>query len=344
MSRLVVFALGGVFGAIALYLLAPRVAAVVERYEAPAIAAVATEVQEATPVADAPAPGVAVTADTPATTSEPTAPATASTPTPPAPANELAPPAALADTQGASPADTDAELEIAPTSEPAPATAAPAPAGTPAIPAAESTVTTGSDATTPVAEATVAAPAPAPKSTPADPPTPEAAAKDVVGVPTAIPTSLLIPVKDAKAESLIDTFTEARGGGSRPHDAIDIMAPAGTPVLAVDDGKIVKLFLSQGGGGITVYQFDPTEKFAYYYAHLERYADGLAEGQSVKRGDVIGYVGSTGNANPAAPHLHFAVVVLGPEKRWWEGTAINPYPILIGATKDAAKAEVATNQ
>ena len=105
------------------------------------------------------------------------------------------------------------------------------------------------------------------------------------------------------------------------------MAPRGTPVLAVDDGRIVKLFDSKPGG-TTVYQFDPSEKFAYYYAHLDRYAAGLAEGQQVKRGDVIAYVGSSGNANPAAPHLHFSVFVLGAEKQWWKGTAIDPYPLL----------------
>ena len=118
------------------------------------------------------------------------------------------------------------------------------------------------------------------------------------------------------------------GGGARAHDAIDIMAPAGTPVTAVADGRIVKLFLSERGG-ITAYQFDASERFVYYYAHLQAYAPGLAEGQLVHRGDPIGLVGSTGNANPAAPHLHFAVAVLGPEKHWWQAKAINPYPLLI---------------
>ena len=105
------------------------------------------------------------------------------------------------------------------------------------------------------------------------------------------------------------------------------MAPTGTPVIAVSDGKVVKLFKSVPGG-LTVYQFDPTEKFAYYYAHLDRYASGVVEGRELKRGDPVGYVGHSGNASPAAPHLHFAIFVLGPEKRWWEGTAINPYPLL----------------
>lgn len=129
------------------------------------------------------------------------------------------------------------------------------------------------------------------------------------------------------ADQLSDSFADGRGG-SRVHEAIDIMAPAGTPVVAAADGRIVKLFTSVPGG-LTIYQFDPGETLAYYYAHLQRYADGLVEGQEVKRGDVIGYVGSTGNADPAAPHLHFAIFMLGPEKHWWQGTAVNPYPLLV---------------
>jgi len=144
--------------------------------------------------------------------------------------------------------------------------------------------------------------------------------------PVDAPHHLIIPVSGVKAKELSDTFTDSRGAG-RVHDAIDIMAERGTPVIAVDDGTIVKLFHSVPGG-LTIYQFDPEEKYAYYYAHLDRYAAGLMEGREVKRGDVIGYVGSTGNASPQAPHLHFAIFVLGPEKRWWKGTAINPYPVL----------------
>jgi murein DD-endopeptidase MepM/ murein hydrolase activator NlpD len=105
------------------------------------------------------------------------------------------------------------------------------------------------------------------------------------------------------------------------------MAPAGTPVLAVEDGTVEKLFTSEAGG-LTVYQFDPSRSVAYYYAHLQRYADGLADGVRVTRGQVIGYVGSTGNARADAPHLHFAIFVLGPEKRWWQGTAIDPTLVL----------------
>jgi len=130
------------------------------------------------------------------------------------------------------------------------------------------------------------------------------------------------------ASQLFDTFTQSRAAG-RPHEAIDIMAPRGTPVMAVADGKVEKLFLSKPGG-LTVYPFDTAEKLAYYYAHLDRYAAGLAEGQALKRGELVGYVGSSGNADPAHPHLHFAIFELGPEKHWWEGRALNPYPLLAG--------------
>ena len=147
--------------------------------------------------------------------------------------------------------------------------------------------------------------------------------------PTDALANLLLPVQGIAVSSLSDTFTDARGEG-RVHDAIDIMAARGTPVLATNDGQMVKLFTSVRGG-LTLYQFDPGRTHAYYYAHLDRYADGVAEGKSVHRGDVIGYVGSTGNASPDGPHLHFAIFVLGPEKRWWEGQAINPYPLLRSA-------------
>lgn len=143
-----------------------------------------------------------------------------------------------------------------------------------------------------------------------------------------IASSLLIPVQGVSAAQLTDTFTDARSGG-RVHDAIDIMAPAGTPVLAADNGTIVKLFDSKLGG-ITLYQFDEKGEVAYYYAHLQSYAPNVTENMKVKKGDVIGYVGSTGNASATAPHLHFAVMVLGPEKDWWKGVAINPYPLLGG--------------
>jgi murein DD-endopeptidase MepM/ murein hydrolase activator NlpD len=152
------------------------------------------------------------------------------------------------------------------------------------------------------------------------------AAVPAASVAAAPGDKLLVPVEGIKAAQLSDNFDQPRGT-ERHHEALDIMAPTGTKVIAVADGKVVKLFNSKPGG-LTVYQFDPTEKYAYYYAHLDRYADGLKEGAPIKRGELIGYVGSTGNANPAAPHLHFAVVALTPEKQWWKGTPINPFPMM----------------
>jgi len=137
---------------------------------------------------------------------------------------------------------------------------------------------------------------------------------------------LLIPVEGISAGALQDTFNDARAIGRR-HDAIDIMAPRGTPVRAVEDGTIAKLFTSKAGG-LTIYQFDPTQTFSYYYAHLDRYAAGLAEHQDVRRGQLLGYVGSTGNASEDAPHLHFAIARLDTDHSWWKGDPINPYPLL----------------
>ena len=136
---------------------------------------------------------------------------------------------------------------------------------------------------------------------------------------------LLLPVVGVRPEQLTRQFNDPRGG--RRHEAIDILAPRGTPVLAVEDGRVARLFVSRAGG-ITIYQFDPTEQFCYYYAHLDRYADGLREKDQVRRGQVIGYVGTTGNAPPNTPHLHFAIFRLNAEKRWWEGTPIDPYDLL----------------
>ena len=143
---------------------------------------------------------------------------------------------------------------------------------------------------------------------------------------------LLMPVQGVAPADLRDTFNEGRDAGARPHEALDVMAPRGTPVLAADEGRLVKLFTSVPGG-LTVYQFDPSGRYAYYYAHLDRYADGLREGMTLQRGQPIGYVGSTGNASPDAPHLHFAIFRLGPERQWWKGTAVNPYPLLARAQR-----------
>ena len=138
--------------------------------------------------------------------------------------------------------------------------------------------------------------------------------------------NLEIPVRGVKPTDLHDTFNDSRALGRR-HDAIDIMAPRGTEVFAVDAGTIAKLFTSNAGG-LTIYQFDPTQTFSYYYAHLDRYAVGLAEHQPVHRGQLLGYVGSTGNASEDAPHLHFAIARLDTDRSWWKGEPINPYPLL----------------
>jgi murein DD-endopeptidase MepM/ murein hydrolase activator NlpD len=135
----------------------------------------------------------------------------------------------------------------------------------------------------------------------------------------------LVPVEGVRPEALLDHYEQARGG--RKHEAIDIVAARGTRVVAVDDGPVAKLFNSVPGG-LTVYQFDAAGKLSYYYAHLDRYAEGLKEGQVLKRGDLVGYVGSTGNASPETPHLHFAVFRLGPDRKWWQGEPVNPYPAL----------------
>lgn len=141
--------------------------------------------------------------------------------------------------------------------------------------------------------------------------------------------NLLLPVEGVQREQLHDNFDELRGG-SRRHEAIDILAPRDTPVLAVDDGTVAKLFESVGGG-LTIYQFDSDVRYCYYYAHLERYAKGLKEGDPLTRGEVIGYVGTSGNAPRDTPHLHFAIYRLGPDRRWWEGEVLNPFPVLRGA-------------
>jgi murein DD-endopeptidase MepM/ murein hydrolase activator NlpD len=161
-------------------------------------------------------------------------------------------------------------------------------------------------------------PAPAP---PQSEPTPEGAGAN-------IPGSLLIPVAGVRAEELRDTYSEARSEG-RVHNSIDIIAPKGTPVLAAADGRVVKLFQSDKGG-TTIYQRGTDGKTIYYYAHLDRYGDGLAENKEVRRGEVIGYVGDTGNATPGNFHLHFSVWITEDPKRYWDGVNLNPYPLLTG--------------
>ena len=141
---------------------------------------------------------------------------------------------------------------------------------------------------------------------------------------------LTIPVAGVSRASLRDSFNDCRG--VRRHEAIDIAAPLRTPVIAAGDGRVVKLFDSVAGG-LTIYQFDPEDNFAYYYAHLDAYAPGLSESMKLKRGDLLGYVGVTGNAAAGAPHLHFAIFRLGPDKKWWKGEAVNPYLFLNDANR-----------
>jgi murein DD-endopeptidase MepM/ murein hydrolase activator NlpD len=175
------------------------------------------------------------------------------------------------------------------------------------------------------------------------PPGGDAVRRPAAGVPAgqrpalrtaALPTSAIqiqMPVLGVGASELKDTFLESRGGG-RMHGALDILAPRGTPVIASVDGTIRKLFTSRAGG-LTIYQFDVAEERVYYYAHLDRYADGLREGAFVRQGTVIGYVGTSGNAPIGTPHLHFAVEALPPTKEWWKGEPLNPYPLLVQAAR-----------
>jgi len=138
--------------------------------------------------------------------------------------------------------------------------------------------------------------------------------------------ALMLPVKGIDVDDLQESFDDKRGEGRR-HEAIDILAPRNTHVLAVEDGTIARLFTSKAGG-LTVYQFDPASRYAYYYAHLERYASGLTDGARIRRGQLLGYVGTSGNAPPDTPHLHFAIFKLNDKKQWWQGTSIDPFTVL----------------
>lgn len=198
--------------------------------------------------------------------------------------------------------DTQAVAVMQPTAPPA------TPQAAPAVPVADKV--SAPLITSPASAASASKPTPADPSDPSD-------------LSRLRARSLTLPVTGVSAAQLSDTYAQARAAGA-PHEALDIMAPRGTPVLAVEDGRVTKLFLSKPGG-ITLYQFDPDSNYAYYYAHLDRYAEGIVEGASLRKGQVIAYVGSTGNASPDAPHLHFAIFRLGPERQWWRGTPLNPF-------------------
>jgi peptidoglycan LD-endopeptidase LytH len=161
------------------------------------------------------------------------------------------------------------------------------------------------------------------------PPVPSAVTLPLIGAdPLAELRSrhLELPIREAIRGELRDSFDDKRDSTHR-HEAIDILAPRATPVLAVEEGTIARLFESKAGG-TTVYQFDPSTRYVYYYAHLERYADGLHEGHHVQRGQVLGYVGTSGNAPKETPHLHFAIFRLTDKKQWWDGSPIDPYTVL----------------
>ena len=162
-----------------------------------------------------------------------------------------------------------------------------------------------------------------------------------VAAASALASSLVMPVVGVVYSALHDGFTERRSGG-RMHEALDIMAPRGTPVVSAVDGRLLKLHLSKAGG-LMVYAADATDQFILMYAHLDRYADGLVEGAPLHKGQVLGYVGTTGNAPPNAPHLHFAIARGQPSVRWWKGVAVDPYPLLANAPSSVAPAiQVAT--
>lgn len=139
--------------------------------------------------------------------------------------------------------------------------------------------------------------------------------------------NLALPVLGIDRNDLRNDYHDPRPGG-RTHEALDILAPRGTPVVAIDDGTIASLDPSQDGGGIVIYQHDPAGEFAFYYAHLEGYADGLDEGDEIERGQILGYVGTTGNAPPDVPHLHFAIHKTAMGHQWWQGIPLNPFTVL----------------
>jgi murein DD-endopeptidase MepM/ murein hydrolase activator NlpD len=136
---------------------------------------------------------------------------------------------------------------------------------------------------------------------------------------------LAMPLAGVDPNTLTSQFNDARNG--HKHEAVDMLAPRGTPVMAVAEGNVAKLFNSKDGG-LTVYQFDNSQQYAFYYAHLDHYAPNLKEGMLLRKGDTLGYVGTSGDAPKDTPHLHFAVFKLGPEKQWWKGEAIDPLPML----------------
>jgi peptidoglycan LD-endopeptidase LytH len=143
---------------------------------------------------------------------------------------------------------------------------------------------------------------------------------------------LMVPVAGVSPDDVPDTFRAPRGGG-HVHGAVDILAPRGTPVLSADAGRVLRLHRN-GKGGLTIYATDETERFVYYYAHLDRYRDGIGKGTRLARGQVIGYVGTTGDADRREPHLHFQIMVRRPGGGWWNGEPVDPRPFFVSAGRE----------
>lgn len=185
-------------------------------------------------------------------------------------------------------------------------------------------------------EVSVADSASAAADAPRDPPPPAPVTPSDSAAVALGSRRLLVPVVGVEAARILDSFNAPRG--ARTHNALDIMAPRGTPVVSADDGTILRVSQNRAGG-LTVYTTDPTRQIVYYYAHMDRYAPGIAAGQRISRGDTLGFVGTTGNAPRDIPHLHFQMMLMHPEGRYWSGTPVNPLPFLIAASESNAPDE-----
>jgi murein DD-endopeptidase MepM/ murein hydrolase activator NlpD len=177
-----------------------------------------------------------------------------------------------------------------------------------------------------VPSAAAVSPPAAPPAAPAAIAPPPTVGPQATDLPAEVAGRLLVPVQGIRPDQLVDTYNAARSQGRR-HDAIDIMAPRGAPVLATAGGVVLKLFQS-ARGGTALYELAPDQRTIYYYAHLDRYAAGMVEGRALRQGDLVGYVGNTGNAGPNNYHLHFEISTTADPKRYWAGTPQNPYPLL----------------
>jgi murein DD-endopeptidase MepM/ murein hydrolase activator NlpD len=209
---------------------------------------------------------------------------------------------------------------VVPTATP---TLTPTPTPSPS-PTVEPSPSPGESPSPSASPAATQSPSASPSASPSPAPSPSGASQP----PANSNAPLVVPVQGVRPDQLQDTYTQSRSEG-RVHNAIDIMAPKGTPVVAAADGTVVKLFQS-ARGGITTYVLGTDNRTIYYYAHLERYADGLAEKKPIRRGELVGYVGDTGNAGAGNYHLHFEISVTDDPKRWYSGQPLNPYPLLTG--------------